>query len=108
MERTLTDGDVQTIALRIVQIMGAKLISTEHRPEPPTPVTQPQQVKVLEPKLAYSLKELSTELGISKVSLYRLEARGLLKSLPYLRTKVFSRAEVDKFLRGTEWQTPNT
>lgn len=42
------------------------------------------------------------ELGVSKVSIYRLEARGLLKSLPYLRTKIYSHAEVERFLRGEE------
>ena len=38
------------------------------------------------------------ELGISRVSIYRLEARGLLRSNPALRHKLYSRAEVERFL----------
>lgn len=33
-------------------------------------------------------------------AIYRLEARGLLKSLPYLRTKIYPRKEVERFLEG--------
>ena len=53
-----------------------------------------------EGSLGYNLKELSEALGISKVSIYRLESRGLLKSLPYLRTKIYTRKEVERFLEG--------
>lgn len=67
---------------------------------PPPPAPAPEPVKLIRQKLAYSLAELSVELGVSKVSIYRLEARGLLKSLPYLRTKIYAREEVEKFLRG--------
>jgi hypothetical protein len=49
-------------------------------------------------KLAFSLKELSVELSISKVSIYRLEQRDLPKSLSYLRTRVYARREVERFL----------
>jgi Zn-dependent peptidase ImmA (M78 family) len=58
----------------------------------------PKAENPLPPKLAFTLKELSAELGISKVSIYRLEQRGLLKSLLYLRTKIYTRREVERFL----------
>lgn len=61
----------------------------------PTPV----KVVSLKPKLAYSIAEMAKELGISKISISRLEARGLIKSLRYLRTKIYSHEEVMKFLR---------
>jgi hypothetical protein len=32
------------------------------------------------------------------MSIYRLEQRGLLKSLLYLRTKIYTRREVERFL----------
>lgn len=99
MTRTLSDDDVDAVATRVVEIMGMRLGTAKvPEPQPATPVTVP--VKPLRQKLAYTLAELSVELGISKVSIYRLEARGLLKSLPYLRTKIYTRAEVEKFLRG--------
>lgn len=99
MERTLTEADVEAIAQRVVQIIGARLIAPEPRRETP-PAPPPEKAIPLKPKLAYSLKELAAELGVSKISIYRLGARGLLKPLPYLRTKIYSHEEVEKFLRG--------
>lgn len=99
MARTISEEDVEAVATRVVQIIGMRL----GEPKPPaTPALPPapEQVRPIREKLAYSLAELSVELGVSKVSIYRLEARGLLKSLPYLRTKIYSREEVEKFVRG--------
>jgi hypothetical protein len=104
MGKTLSDEDIDAIATRVVQIIGTRFSAEEpHRetpPPPPPPAPQPEPAKPLPRKLAFTLKELSAELGISKASVYRLDARGLLKSLPYLRTKIFSREEVEKFLSG--------
>lgn len=98
MARTLSDDDVEAVATRVVEIIGLRL----RAPKPPEaqPPAPPPPVRSLAPKLAYTLQELSEELGISKVSLYRFEVRGLLKSLPYFRHKVFSRGEVERFLSG--------
>lgn len=52
-------------------------------------------------RLAYNTRELATAIGISPVSIWRLRQRGLLNPIPGLRHKLFSRAEVDRFLRGT-------
>ena len=99
MGRTLTDGDIEAIACRIVEIIGTRLaIPALPPPNPPAIVQSPAKVPAA--KLAYSLKDLSDELGLSRASIYRLVARGLLKPLPYLRTKHFTRREVERFLEG--------
>lgn len=94
MARTLTDDDIEALATRLLEIVVERLTHPK-----PTTAAAPPPPKSLPPKLAFTLKELSQELGISKVSIYRLEARGLLRSLPYLRTKIYPRAEVERFLR---------
>ena len=101
MGRTLTDEDIEAIAACVVKLIGARLAAVEPRPEATQPESPlPPPVKPLAPKLAFTLKELSQELGVSKITLYRMEVRGLLKSLPYFRHKVFSREEVERFLAG--------
>lgn len=94
MARILADDDVEAIALRVVELIGARLAPIA-KPSPPPPAATK---KPLPEKMAFTLKELSVELGISKVTLYRLEARGLIRPLPYLRTKIFARKEVERFL----------
>ncbi len=98
MKRTLSDSDVDAIAQRVIQIMGERLNAPEPRREPP-PAPPPERLIPLKSKLAYSPKELAEELGISTVSIYRLEVRGLLKSLSHLRTKIYPHDEVMRFLR---------
>ena len=51
-------------------------------------------------KLAYTLRELCAALGLCRVTLYRLEQRGLLRPVPGIRHKLYARAEVDRFLSG--------
>lgn len=99
MGRTLSDEDIDAIATQVVQVIATRL-AHEKPPAPPPPRPSEPELKIVRPRLAYSLAELSAELGMSKVSIYRLEARGLLRSLPYLRTKTYSHAEVERFLRG--------
>jgi predicted DNA-binding transcriptional regulator AlpA len=103
MERTLSDADIEAIASHVVKLIGLRLSTAEPQPPPPAPAPPPPAPKAPPAKLAFNLKELSQELGISKITLYRMEARGLLKPLPYFRTKVFSRAEVERFLACKEW-----
>ena len=96
--RILSDADVDAVARRVVEMIG-KHLSEPKAPETP-PAPPPAPLKPLTPKLAYTLQELSEELGISRVSFYRLEARGILKPLPYLRHKIYSHGEVARFLSG--------
>ena len=105
--KTLTDEDVEAIVQRLLQVMGQRLLAGVTIPAiAPPPARSEPATKDLAPKLAYTLKELSSELGVSRVTIYRLTARGLLKPLPYLRTKVFAKAEVERFLaEGMDWNS---
>lgn len=107
MGRTLSDEDVDAIARRLLKLIGDRfLIEDVSVPSAPPAATPTPMLPKVTPKLAYSLKELSAELGISKASIYRLTYRGLLKPLPHLRTKLFARAEVERFLaEGMDWQS---
>lgn len=53
------------------------------------------------PRMAYSKKETADMLGISKISLERLEARGLIKSSKALRHKMYPLTEIERFLKAT-------
>jgi len=52
-------------------------------------------------KLAYTVEEAAQALGISSVTVYRLLARGLLKSSGALRHKVIPVTEIQRFLKDT-------
>jgi hypothetical protein len=60
----------------------------------------PQFEPTLE-KLAFTKAELCAVLGISPVTVWRLEKRGLLRSIGGLRHKLFSKTEVNRFLKTT-------
>ena len=109
MSRTLTDEDIEAITLRLVQLMATRLAAKEPPGEaasPPRAPQTPEPQKTPTPKLAYTLKELCGELGVSSVTIYRLTCRGLLKPLPYFRTKIYARAEVERFIaEGMNWNT---
>lgn len=51
-------------------------------------------------KLALTIDELAQELSLNRATIYRLEARGLLRSVPHIRHKIYARGEVDRFLAG--------
>lgn len=53
------------------------------------------------PRLCYSMREAAALLGVSYVSVHRLTKRGLLKPSRALRTPIFSRAELERFLAET-------
>lgn len=54
-------------------------------------------------RLAYQTDEACEMLGgISRVSLWRLEKRGLLTPSKALRTKLYSRADIERFLEATK------
>jgi len=50
------------------------------------------------PRLAYSMDDAANMLGISYASVSRLIARGQLKACSTLRTKLITRAEIERFL----------
>jgi len=49
-------------------------------------------------RLCYGLNELASLLGISTVSVWRLEKKGLLRPVVGLRKKLYSAKEVERFL----------
>lgn len=51
--------------------------------------------------LAYTLKQSAALLNVSYQTAYRLTQRGLLRSSSALRTKLISRAEIERFLKVT-------
>ena len=64
----------------------------DEQPSPhPTPVVE---------KLAYNTAELCSALGISPVTIWRLNRRGLLRPIYGLRHKLYAKAEVQRFLSG--------
>ena len=52
------------------------------------------------PRLAFSLNEFAQMVGISYITAFRLVQRGKLKTCGHLRTKLISRDEVNRFLKG--------
>ena len=53
-------------------------------------------------RLAFNAEETAQTLGISLVTLWRLERRGLLKPSRALRTPRWSRTEIERFLEATK------
>jgi|GEM_PF-863530 len=106
MARTLSDDDIEAIGQRVVQIIATRLGSSEPKQDDqpatilPTPTIQ---------KLAYSIEELMAEIGVSRTTVWRWEALGLLKPVPYIRHKIYPRDEVERFLKGQagSWTDPH-
>ena len=70
---------------------------------PPQPVPVPVAVPV-EPfrdRLALNTAETAKALGVSRVTVYRLWRRGLLKPSLSLRTPLFAVSEIERFLRSS-------
>ena len=98
MSQQISPADIEAIAQRVVALLAERLATSQ----PATPLKDAppstDDKREITPRLAYTLKQLCAELSLSPVTIYRLEARGLLKSLPGIRRKIYSRAEVEKLL----------
>jgi hypothetical protein len=53
-------------------------------------------------RLAFNLRETAAALGISTVSVWRLEQRGLLRPSRALRHPLWARSEIERFLAETQ------
>lgn len=53
-------------------------------------------------RMAYRTKEACAVLGISRATLWRIERRGLIKSSRALRTRLYPRTEIERFLEATK------
>ncbi len=56
-------------------------------------------------QLTYSVEESATALGVSKPTIYRLIARGLLRPIPELRHKRIPCSQVRRFAAGETGHT---
>lgn len=61
-------------------------------------IAQPSNIE----RLAFNAEETAQTLGISLVTLWRLERRQLLKPSRALRTPRWSRTEIERFLADTK------
>lgn len=52
-------------------------------------------------KLAYSRQETAKVLGVSVVTIHRLTKKGLLRPSRALRTPLYPKTEIERFLRET-------
>jgi hypothetical protein len=74
--------------------------STTDQAERPASVGIPASPDSL-PRLAYSMAETATILGVSYVTVHRLVQRRLLRSSLALRTKLIPKTEIERFLKST-------
>lgn len=66
-----------------------------------TSLSNPSEtVAPAQPRLAYSKNELSQLLGLSPVTLWRLEKKGILRPVAGVRHKLYSATAVSRFLDG--------
>lgn len=65
------------------------------------PVTHSEATQQIE-RLAYTKDELCTSLSLSPITLWRLEKRGLIHAVTGIRHKLYSVAEVKRFLARRE------
>jgi DNA-binding XRE family transcriptional regulator len=93
----------------VVELIGGRLTA------PPQPCSQPEadrrgdasgSIPQIRPKLAYTAKELCAELSLSRDTIYKLECSGRIRAVPGIRHKIYSRAEVERLLKGdrADWQ----
>ena len=75
-------------------------LKTPKRARPTTGTEHPSKRPV--EKLCYNAAETCQVLGISRKTLSRLMERKLLRSLSVLRTHLFTRAELDRFLEESK------
>lgn len=96
---TLSPEDIEAVAARVVSMIGERFVSI---PTPTTPnedyATRQAPADQPSSKLAYTKKELCAALSISSTTLWRLEARGLLKPVAGMRHRIYSQKEVERFL----------
>jgi hypothetical protein len=89
----LTPNDVTDAAIQIMRLIAPATTVEAFVPDTRAAIKLPSSQK-----LTYSAKELRELLGVSSVTLWRLEKRGILTPLPDLRHKLYPAKMVEKFL----------
>jgi hypothetical protein len=97
MTQDLTAIDIESIALRVVEIIGERFAKPAAAP---ARLAAESLLAGASEKLAYSKKELCATLGLSGTTLWRLEALGRIRSVAGVRHKVYSRKEIERFLNA--------
>src|SRR4051794_1232476 len=96
---------IMSLASTITEIINDRLKGIPApllAPEPkPLPIALPSEMNNDVPRLAYTMRETATILGVSYITVHRLLQRGLLKSTKSLRHKIISRKEIERFLKET-------
>lgn len=98
MSPQISPADIESIAQRVVALFAERLATSRPVTSSKVEASAKDSKTEITPRLAYTVKQLCAELSLSPATVYRLEARGLLKSLPVIRRKIYSRAEVEKLL----------
>ena len=97
MARNLSDDDVEAVAQRVISVISERLAAPQSLPaQSDTPTEKDPATAPL--RLSYTRKQLCEELSLSPDTLYKLENQGLLRPLPGIRHKIYSRSEVERFL----------
>jgi hypothetical protein len=73
-------------------------LSPAPQPAPVPPTVSPESFR---DRLALNTAETAKALGVSKVTVYRLWRRGLLRPSLSLRTPLFAVSEIERFLRSS-------
>lgn len=75
------------------------MITHNELPSPPRPAALEREPRAVDrvDVLAYTADQVCAALQISKVTLWRLEKRGLLRPLPHFRHKRYPLAAVKRF-----------
>jgi hypothetical protein len=103
MARTLSNDDIDAIADRVLERLAEALTRKPTLPEKSPPAAPPKTTQTPAQNLAFTRKELCAELKMSVASITRLEHRGLIKPVLGLRTKLYSRKEVERYLESTTY-----
>ena len=101
MAKTLSEEDIDSIAQRVVRLIGEKLTAMPSACAPPQNAGPGEKLdRTIQSRLAYTKKELCAEIGLSPTTIWRLELLGRIKPVPGMKHKIYSRAEVMRFLAG--------
>jgi hypothetical protein len=82
-------AEIQTDNERSLAVIREEL----NKPQPEAETKQPL------PRLGFSLDESAQIIGVSYITAYRLNKRGLLKSVGGLRHKIIPLSEIQRFLK---------
>lgn len=66
-----------------------------------TPISRMPEGEGTPARMGFTVKQTAVMMGVSYATVYRLLARGLLRSSSALRTKIIAKSEIERVLRET-------